>query len=220
MGTKSRVLITLAMFYLTISLACDPLAFKVISLPFSPLVGSALLFPLLYASMDIIAELYGEKTSRYIIYVHIVFDCLFTFTIIGIAHLPSPSWWTHQEAYNTVLNPMGRLYVAGIIGSLVSSLIDVHLLVKWRDLYQGKYFWARSVISSSISILAYTVVTNTIAFIHLKHFGAITLTNIVSNIVFAAIYLTFSVPLVRFLKHILNQSSINKNNVNNTNHSV
>lgn len=197
-----KILVTIAMFYVAVALTCDPLAYKIIDLKFTPIIGASILFPMLYVFVDIIAELYGQSLARFIVYVHIICDLFFTFVIISIIHLPSPDWWHLQSAYNQVLDPMGRLYIAGVIGTLCSFLTNIYLLVRWKKIYGGKYFWARSFFATAIGIIIYTVVTDLIAFSHIRDNISITLANTSTNILFAALYMLIAVPIVRYFKHL------------------
>jgi hypothetical protein len=191
------------MLYLTISLACDIVAYKQVSIGNLISVGSAFIFPLLYVLSDTSTEVFGEKATRLVIWIHTGCDCVFTYLILYLIHLPSPSNWHLQDAYNQILDPMARLYVAGIIGSLGSSFININILSRWKVLTKGKFFWLRSIGSTSIGILSYTVLTDLIAFS--KTFNTadllqVTLLNIVSNISFAVIYTGIATFLVKFLK--------------------
>lgn len=200
---RPRVIITIAMLYVAVSLTCDPLAYKIIDLGFTPIIGASILFPMLYTFVDVLAELYGEKLARFIVYVHAVCDLFFTYTIIGVIHLTSPDWFQKQGAFETVFDPMSRLYIAGLIGMLSSSIINIYFLTKWKKLYKGKYFWARSFGATAIGILVYTVVTDMIAFANIRENISITIANVSTNILFSAVYSLVAVPIVRYFKFLI-----------------
>jgi len=195
------------MLYLTISLACDIVAYKQVSIGRMVTIGASFIFPLMYALSDILTEIFGEKPARIVILIQFGCDFIFTNLILLIIHLPSPSSWHLQEAYNQVLNPMFRLYMAGIVGSLSSSLINIHFLSKWKMLMKGKFFWLRSTCATCIGILCYTIVTDLIAFS--STFNASTLLqftslNTLSNIAFIVFYTAPSAFIVKLLKMKLN----------------
>jgi len=202
-ATQFKFFLTLAMLYLTVSLACDIVAYKVVNVCGLLSIGAAFIFPLLYVFSDVLTEIFGEKPARFVIIVHICCDFIFTVLILTIIHLPSPSSWHLQSAYNQVLNPMMRLYVAGIIGSLSSSFININILSRWKVLMKGRFFWLRSIGSTCIGIISYTVITDLLAFrtaLNTANLLEVTLVNLVSNISFAILYTGFATFLVKFLK--------------------
>ena len=155
---KARLFTFLVMMYTAIALCCDIIAFKMVNIGHDhALMAAAFLFPLLYVFTDVITELFGGKCARFAVLVHIACDLVFTFMILFFIHLNSPSWWHNQAAYNTVLDPMGRLYIAGVIGGILSAVVNIYYLSKWKLLTNGKYFWLRSSVSTAIAIFVYTV---------------------------------------------------------------
>lgn len=172
-----KFLLLLSLLYLTFALICDPIAYKIISIPFLSIytIGAGFVFPMLYAFIDIIAELYGENIARFVLFTHIGCDILFTYTILFFIHLPSPHWWEKQSAYNTVFNPMARLNIADILGTVISFLINIRLIVKWKWVYKGKFYIIRAFFASSIGILIYTVITDVLAFKIVPHFIELTI---------------------------------------------
>ncbi len=200
---QCRFFVTIAMLYLTVSLACDIVAYKLVSVGNIIFIGAGFIFPLLYVLTDVLTEVFGETNAKIIVWIHVICDFIFTSLIIIIAHLPSPATWHKQSAYDIVLDPMVRLYFAGIVGVLASSLINIHVLSRLKILMRGKLFWFRSICSTSIGLVVYTVVTDLLAFhtaMSQSDLIEITLTNTASNILFAAMYTGFAAYLVTLLK--------------------
>lgn len=139
---------------MAMAVACDIVAYKMVSVFSTFIMGSAFIFPSLYSFINVIAELYGPSTARFILFIHIVGDCIFTFLILSIVHQQSPPWWTHQNAYLTVLSPMNKLYFSGMLADLGSTLINIHLLNKWKNLVKGKFFIIRGFFASAIGIIS------------------------------------------------------------------
>ena len=60
-----------------------------------------------------------------------------------------------------------RFTHAGVIGYLLGSFLNNHLLTKWKYQMKGKYFWLRSLLATSISEGAATFIAGIITFIGL-----------------------------------------------------
>ena len=209
-----KIFAIFAMAYITISVACDVVAYKIVAFAGLPIIGASILFPLLYVLNDVITELFGGKVSRVTMWIHVVCDFFFTYLIILIIHLPSPDWWHHQSAYDTVVNPMGRMYIANLIGIIVSTTVNIGFLSKWKVLMHGKFFALRSIVSSLIGILLYTIVTDLLAYssyLDYSHLIKVTLTNLTSNVAFGIIYVFIASFVVRYVKAVFKIDHFDKN---------
>lgn len=144
-----RYLILLAMIYMVIDLSSMVYAFKEIKISFVVGMASSILFPLTYLIMDIITEVYGYKIARAIIWFGIIGDFIFATMTFFLSFIPSPSV-SQYMAYQVVLSPLLRAVVAQSIGLLMGSFINIYLISKWRVMTNGKYFWLRSIGSSTI----------------------------------------------------------------------
>lgn len=155
----SHYILILGMINITISLAADVVAYKLITLGPTLLPGATLIFPLTYIIGDIVAEVYGYTVAKKIIWVTLICELFFAIAIQLIIRLPSPHFWEHQLAYHAVIDPILRFVLAGILGIVSSSFINIYIISKWKILMKGKHFWLRSLGSSAIGGLVLTVVT-------------------------------------------------------------
>jgi len=203
-----KFFIILCMLSVAISMACGLVAFKMVSFGSLTNTGQVFIFPLLFCFADVIAEVFGVLAARFVIYFQLVCSFIFVTLILLIIRLPSPSTWHLQEAYNQVLNPMFGLHVGVLVGTFCNSLINIHLLSKWKLLTKGKYFWLRSTGASCIGILVYTITAAPIAYRHIFNnlFDLLefSLIRTISNVVLVTFYTIFSAMLVRYLKTRLN----------------
>lgn len=116
--------------------------------------SSILVYPITFVLMDIIAEVYGYAIARQIIWCHIILSIYYNFLLFGILDLPSPEHWNLSSAYHQIFN-RGLKFTAffGQLGILIGFFINAFLLSKFKILTKGKYFWMRSVSSSSMGEL-------------------------------------------------------------------
>jgi queuosine precursor transporter len=146
----------LSMLYIPVILSSNVLLYKIATIgPFTLTVGS-FVTPFWFIITDVIAEVYGYKLARKLIWSGITCEFIFTFICVPLIHLPSPAFWHYQPAYDQVLGKLPRIMVGAILAVLVGSFLNTYLITKWKILIQGKYFWLRSMGSSGLGQLIFT----------------------------------------------------------------
>jgi hypothetical protein len=154
-----KALPLLIMMYLTIMLTSVVLVYKIVDFHGVVIAASTLVIPLWYFLGDVIAEVYGYKLSKKIIWSSLICEGFFIFICAIFIHFPSPNFWHNQEAYEQVLGRLPRIFLGSILGIMSSSFINAYLVVKWKILLHGKFFWIRSVCSSAIGEIIFTMIT-------------------------------------------------------------
>lgn len=160
----SHYVLILGMVNITISLAADVVAYKLVNLGPALLPGTPLIFPLTYIIGDIVAEVYGYTVAKKIIWVTLACELFFSIAIKLIIHLPSPLFWHQQHSYNEVIDPILRFVLAGIVAVVGSSFINIYIISKWKILMKGRHFWLRSLGSSAIGGFILVLVTILVGF--------------------------------------------------------
>ena len=145
-----KFILPLALLYLTIYLAADSVAYKMIALGALIAPGPPFIFPLSYSLGDVIAEVYGYSMARKIIWLTLFFQFLYSFFVMFVVNLPHPIDWHNQESYQIVFGSLIRFVSAGFISVLASHFINIYIFSKWKILLRGKHFWLRSIVSSAI----------------------------------------------------------------------
>ncbi len=146
-----RFILPLAFFFITIYLSSTAVAYKLISL--GPMIepGPPFIFPLSYALMDVIAEVYGYKIAKSFIWLTLFFQFIFVGLVTLVIHLPSPAFWHLQSSYNDVFGNLFRFVIAGTIATLASNFINAICMAKWKIRFKGKHFIIRSIASSAVA---------------------------------------------------------------------
>lgn len=145
-----KFILPLALLYLTVYLAADSVAYKMVSLGVMLEPGPPFIFPISYAIGDIIAEVYGYALAKKIIWYTLAFQLLFAIFITVILKLPHPGSWPMQNAYELVFGNLLWFVCAGSLSVLSSHFINIYIFSKWKILLKGKYFWLRSIGASAI----------------------------------------------------------------------
>lgn len=130
----------LSLLFLTVMVASTSVAYKLVQVWTFTATASSLLFAITFAISSIIAEVYGKNKSRELVNQIIPCGLIFSIIVTLVPHLPSPSNWHHQEAYDYVFGFSFRFAIFGTIGSWISYKINIYLITKWKFLTNGKYF--------------------------------------------------------------------------------
>ncbi len=144
-----QYLIFIVMIYMTIDLSSMVFTYKIIEM--GPIIGAAssLIFPLTYSIMDIVAEVYGYQIAKKIIWYAVACDFIFGALVLMISHIPSTTQ-SETMTYIQVLGSLLRAVIAQSIGVLLGALMNIRLISKWKIMTNGRYFWLRSIGSSTI----------------------------------------------------------------------
>jgi len=149
----------LSMVYITIILAADVLIYKIAQVGSFTITVGSLVIPFWFIITDVIAEVYGYQLTRKLIWSGIICSILFTVVCATLIQLPSPVLWLHQVAYDQVLGQLPRVLFGYVVGVIAGGFVNTYLITKWKILTRGKYFFLRSIGSSGIGQLTFTIVT-------------------------------------------------------------
>ena len=112
--------------------------------------GGVFIFALTYTVADIITEVYGFKMVKQVIFSTLFCIVMFNLICLFLIKLPVPQHANYSKAYNFVFSHHINLLVGFSISFIISDYVNAYAINKWRILFQGKYFWLRSIGSSAI----------------------------------------------------------------------
>lgn len=177
-----KYLMFIAMLYLTIDLVSAALAYKFVKIDNLFFSAETLIFPLTYTITDIISEVYGYKIARNLIWQVLFGDFLFSLLTSLLVKIPSPTVEI-QNMYNFVFADLLRGSTAETLGVLCGIFANIYAISKLKILTRGKYFWLRSIGSSTIGELVLVVIAMPILF-----FGKTSIGNLFSLMAFSYLY--------------------------------
>jgi uncharacterized integral membrane protein (TIGR00697 family) len=124
------------------------LAVKIIMIgPWAAPAG-VLIFPISYIIGDVVAEVWGYRKARLIIWagfaVNLIAILFYSLSIV----IPAAPFWTNQDAYATVLQYSPRIALASIVAYLFGSFINAFVMSRVKVLTEGKNFSFRAVVST------------------------------------------------------------------------
>lgn len=123
-----------------------------------------LIFPISYIVNDIIAEVWGYRKARLIIW----YGFLMNFLAIAVFRLsiivPGSANFTHQDAFSLVMGNTMRITIASFIAFLVGSFLNAYVMSRMKILQKGRNFSVRAITSTLFGEGADSLVFFTIAF--------------------------------------------------------
>lgn len=145
-------------------IASNLLETKVIQI--GPITATAglIVFPISYIINDCIAEVYGFKKARLIIWSGFAMN----FLTIGFARLaialPAAPFWEGEESFNFVFGLAPRIAIASLLAFLVGSFLNAYIMSKMKIATHGKHFSLRAIVSTLIGESADSLLFFPIAF--------------------------------------------------------
>lgn len=127
--------------------------------------GGAILFPVSYILGDIIAELYGFKCAKKVIWTAFAMNLIAVVALFIVQLLPPGPGWGNQAAYETIIGFMPRIVAGSLIAFVTGQILNAYVFVKIKEITKGKRLWQRAIGSSLVGDLVDTVIFTTIAFI-------------------------------------------------------
>ena len=145
-------------------IAANLLETKVIQVFGLSLTAGVLVFPVSYIINDCIAEVWGFKKARLIIWSGFLMN-FFVVTLGLIAvQLPAAPFWDGEAHFNFVFGMAPRIVVASLSAFLVGSFLNAYVMSKMKIASAGRNFSLRAVASTLVGETADSLIFFPIAF--------------------------------------------------------
>ena len=149
-----KILIWLIGLFFTSYTATLILQNRVIAIGHLSFCAAILAYPLSYSLCDIVAEVYGFKVARQLIFSGIVSWIIIASLIEITIHSPIPIFWAkYDKAYDYVMAPVFRGVMLGIASVIIGQIVNIYLLTKLKYKTKGRFFILRSISSTAIGDL-------------------------------------------------------------------
>jgi queuosine precursor transporter len=113
---------------------------------------------------DAVAEVWGAKRARMMVYVGIAVYLLATLLLYIGVKLPPATGWEHNEAYRALFSGAPRIVAGSLVATVCAQLWDVYVF-EWVKKKTGpRYLWLRNNVSTLGSQLMDTSIFFIIAF--------------------------------------------------------
>ncbi|MDO9066561.1 MAG: queuosine precursor transporter [Chloroflexota bacterium] len=151
--------------FVTCLITANIIAVKVISIGALIMPAAIIVFPLSYIFGDVLTEVYGFRMTRKVIWLGFACNLIFVIFVWAGQLLPAASFWTGQEAYETILGYTPRLLAASFCGYLVGEFANSLVLARLKILTRGRWLWTRTIGSTVVGQGLDTSIFITLAFI-------------------------------------------------------
>lgn len=110
--------------------------------------GGVIVFPISYIINDVVAEVWGFRKARFIIWLGFLMN--FFFVAVGALcdWLPGAEYWTNDEGFHQIFGLAPRIAAASFVAFLVGSFINAYVMSKMKIMNEGKHFSLRAVLST------------------------------------------------------------------------
>jgi len=131
------------------------------------LTGSvaAFMIGISFLMTDLLSEIYGKRTTRYIVNATIAAVALAWGMVAVAMALPASPAYQNAAAFGTVFSASYPILLASIMSLILSQNLDVSIFHAIRDYTGGRHKWFRNMASTGTSQLLDTAVFTWLAFI-------------------------------------------------------
>lgn len=186
-------------------IAANLLETKVIQIGSLTMTAGLLVFPISYIINDCIAEVWGFKKARLIIWSGFAMNFfVVTLGLIAVA-IPAAPFWEGEEHFNFVFGMAPRIVAASLMAFLVGSFLNAYVMSKMKIASQGRNFSARAIWSTVAGETADSLIFFPIAFggvIVWKELLIIMGIQIVLKSLYEVIILPVTIRVVKAIKKI------------------
>ena len=145
-------------------IAANLLETKVIQIGSLTVTAGLLVFPISYIIIDCIAEVWGFKKARLIIWSGFAMNFfVVALGLIAVA-IPAAPFWEGEEHFDFVFGMAPRIVAASLMAFLVGSFLNAYVMSKMKVASQGRNFSARAIWSTVVGETADSLIFFPVAF--------------------------------------------------------
>ena len=182
---------------------------KLIRIDGIDITAGLLIFPVTYIINDLIAEVWGYRKMRLIIWNGFLLNLLAVIVFRISIWAPASPHFFYQRSFELILHNTERMTVASFIAFLFGSFLNAYVMSKMKILQHGRHFSIRAVASTIVGEGADSLVFFTIAFSGILHPGHL-MVLILTQTILKTTYEIIALPLTNFIvKKVKNHENTN-----------
>ena len=129
-------------------IASNLLENKIIQLGPVTITAGFLVFPISYIINDCIAEVWGFRRARLIIWLGFAVNFAMLALFQLAVALPSASFWEGEAAFRFVFGLAPRIAAASLMAFLLGSFLNAYVMSRMKIASKGRNFSARAILST------------------------------------------------------------------------
>ena len=145
-------------------IAANLLETKVIQLGSLTVTAGLLVFPISYIINDCIAEVWGFRKARLIIWSGFAMNFFVVGLGLAAVALPAAPFWEGEEHFNFVFGMAPRIVVASLLAFLTGSFLNAYVMSRMKLASRGRRFSLRAIVSTVAGETADSLIFFPIAF--------------------------------------------------------
>ena len=185
--------------------AANLLETKVIQAGPVAVTAGLIVFPISYIINDCIAEVWGFRKARLIIWLGFVMNFMTVAMGQLAVALPAAPFWEGEEGFNFVFGMAPRIAIASLLAFLAGSFINAYVMSRMKIASGGKHFSMRAIFSTVLGESADSLIFFPLAFgglMPVNELGKMMLVQVVLKTAYEIIVLPVTVRVVRYIKRI------------------
>lgn len=186
-------------------IAANLLETKVVQVAGITVTAGLLVFPISYIINDCIAEVWGFKKARLIIWTGFAMNFFVVALGLIAVSLPAASFWEGEEHFNFVFGMAPRIVAASLMAFLVGSFLNAYVMSRMKVASGGRHFSVRAVVSTLVGETADSIIFFPIAFggiIAWRELLIMMCVQIVLKSMYEVIILPVTIRVVKVIKKI------------------
>lgn len=204
--TVSIAFMIMGILFCTCLITSNLLETKVLQFGQFTMTAGVLCFPVSYILNDCIAEVWGFRKARLIIWTAF----LMNFIVVALGQLavimPAASFWLDNEPhFNFVFGLAPRIAAASFTAFIVGSFINAYVMSRMKVTSQGKRFSLRAIVSTLYGESADSLVFFPLAFgglMPLTELGKLMLLQVIVKTLYEVVMLPVTIRVVRYVKRL------------------
>ena len=145
-------------------IAANLLETKVIQVGSITVTAGLLVFPISYIINDCIAEVWGFKKARLIIWSGFAMNFFVVALGLIAVVIPAAPFWEGEEHFDFVFGMAPRIVAASLMAFLVGSFLNAYVMSKMKVASQGRNFSVRAIWSTVVGEAADSLIFFPVAF--------------------------------------------------------
>lgn len=203
--TVSVSFMLLGILFCVCLIAANLLEAKVVQVGAISITAGFIVFPVSYILNDCIAEVWGFRKARLIIWAGFAMNFFVILLAQAAVALPAAPFWNGDEHFNFVFGLAPRIAFASLTAFLAGSFINAYVMSRMKLASNGKNFSARAIVSTLFGESADSLIFFPIAFGGLIPFNELIkmmIVQAVAKTLYEIVVLPVTIRVVRYVKKV------------------
>ena len=180
---------------------------KIIAIGYWYVPAGVMIFPISYIINDVVAEVWGYRKARLIIWTGFLMNLLAVLFYTLSVQWPAAPFWQNQDAFANILSSTPRIAAASLVAYLVGSFINAYVMSRVKIMTKGRNFSFRAILSTLFGEGADSTIFITIAFagiIPWNQLPMMIVTQAIIKTLFEIVLLPLTIYVVKLIKRVDN----------------